>query len=337
MYVREGINPRHIFRDSWAVIVVSALWASLVVVLYEILGARFIGIPIAPVTTVGIVVSLYLGFKSNSAYNRWWEARKIWGSIVNDSRVWANHSLTLVTADREAQRTLIYRHLAWVNALAFQLRKNSRLKPAAKQHIFDRRLEDISAFDTATRECYRRYLSPEEAEDLTRYANPAVHIIRKQGAHLQALLREGALDNNRIVQMAEVLGRFYDSQGACERIKNAPFPRQITHFGLIFTYLFMAMMPLALVDTFARTVVGREWTIVTAHEYMFTMVPFSVLISWLFFIVEKVSESCEDPFEWGTTDVPISALTRTIEIDLLQMLDEPNVPQQLQPVNGVLY
>ncbi|MBJ3775536.1 bestrophin family protein [Acuticoccus mangrovi] len=342
MYVRERIDLRHIFRDSWRVMVISALWALVVVAIYDVGGVRFIGIPIAPVTTIGIVVSLYLGFKSNSAYNRWWEARTIWGAIVNDSRIWANHSLTLVTdvpgADaRQAAHTLIYRHLAFVNALAFQLRKNSRLKPAQKQHVFDRRLQDVSAFDTSTRECYRRYLSAEEADDLNRYANPAVHIVRKQGAHLQRLLRDGAIDDNRIVQMAEVLGRFYDSQGRCERIKNAPFPRQITHFGRIFTYIFMALMPLALIETFERTLSEHDLTLFAAHEYMFVMVPFSMVISWLFYLVEKISESCEDPFEWGTTDVPISALTRTIEIDLMQMLDEPDVPQQLQPIDGVLY
>ncbi|UOM34035.1 bestrophin family protein [Acuticoccus sp. I52.16.1] len=338
MYVRHGIDFRHILRDSWKLMLLSFVWSTLVVGIYSILGWRWIEIPIEPVTTIGIVVSLYLGFKSSSAYDRWWEARKIWGAIVNDSRIWANHVLTFVTdASPEESRALIYRHLAWVNALSYQLRKNTRLRPAPKQHIFDRRLEDISQFSVADKDCYRAYLSADEVEGVAKYANPAVHIVRKQGRQLQALLASGKLDDNRLVEMAEVLGRFYASQGQCERIKNAPFPRQITHFGRIFTYIFIVLMPLALLEAFASEARQISGSSMLTVEYLFTLVPFTVLISWLFYILEKISESCEDPFEWGTTDVPIAALTRTIEIDLLQMLGEADTPPPLQPVNGVLY
>ena len=74
-----------------------------------------------------------------------------------------------------------------------------------------------------------------------------------------------------------------------------------------------------------------------SHEYMFTMVPFSVLISWIFFIMEKVSDTVEDPFEGGITDVPISAICRNIEIELGQMVGADDVPEPLEPVDGVLY
>lgn len=338
MYVRHGINSRHIARDSWHVVVASTIWSSFVVLMFEVVGFRSIAIPIEPVTTIGIVVSLYLGFKSASAYDRWWEARKVWGSIVNDSRIWANDALTFVTGAGPAEaRTLVLRHLAWVNALAYQLRKNTRLKAADHQHIFDRRLNDITRFSVGNKDCYRHYLTPEEVEEISQYANPAVHIIRKQGVHVQALLNSGAIDNNRVVGMAEVLGRFYDSQGMCERIKNAPFPRQITHFGRLFTYVFIVLMPFALLDAFATEAQEIGGDTKGLKEYMFALVPFTVLISWLFYMMEKVSESCEDPFEWGTTDVPIAAITRTIEIDLLQMLGDTDLPQPVEPLNGVLY
>lgn len=341
MYVRSGITVQNVFWDSWRVVLISAVWAVMLVYLREIQGYTFLAVPTLPVTTIGVMVSFYLGFKNNSAYDRWWEARKIWGAIVNDSRTWANHALNLVSPSGEAgdptAGILVHRHLAWVNALAYQLRKTSRLKEGTHRRSFDHRLAEASNLPTASPVCYERHLPEWEAEEIRPLANPATHIVRKQGAHLQELLRQDRLDNNRMVEMMQVLGRLYDSQGKCERIKNTVFPWQVTFFGRLFTWVFILLLPLALVDTFEKEIEVQDLGGLLAHEYVFTMVPFSVLIAWLFFIFEKVGESCEDPFEGGTTDTPVTALTRTIEIDLQQMLGEPDIPERITPIDGVLY
>jgi putative membrane protein len=135
----------------------------------------------------------------------------------------------------------------------------------------------------------------------------------------------------------EIIDSLLRTQGACERIKNTPFPRQIANFGLVFTWIFIILLPLALVDAFERETALHHMGSLLAHEYMFTMVPFTVLISWIFFTMEKVSDSVEDPFEGGVTDVPISTLCRVIEIDLKQMAGSEDVPAPLEPVDGVLY
>ncbi len=96
MYVQRGINYWHLFHDSWRFLVTIILWSVLVVYLHEIRGYTAIAIPMAPITIIGIAVTLYLGFKSESAYNRWWEARKLWGRIIHDSRSWAFHVFNLV-------------------------------------------------------------------------------------------------------------------------------------------------------------------------------------------------------------------------------------------------
>ncbi|MCP4327688.1 MAG: hypothetical protein GY791_04530 [Alphaproteobacteria bacterium] len=342
MYVRSGITAKHLFRDSWLFLVFAALWASLVVYVHEILGLKFVAIPLLPVTTVGIAVSLYLGFKSNSAYDRWWEARQLFGLIVNYSRAWASAAQNLIYApdkevDPTVQRELIRRHLAWVNALAYQLRKTGRLKESHVTHLFDhRKVFDDPAFHQDP-ESYRRYLSPAEVEEMERYANPATHILNRQAKRLRELAQDGFLDSYRLVEMMGLLTEFHNYQGKCERLKNTPFPRQVANFGLMFTWVFILLLPLAFVDTFEAELTIHRLSGLLGHEYMFTMVPFTVLISWVFFIMEKVSDSTEDPFEGGATDVPISAITRTIEIDLLQMAGDEEVPPPLQPIDGVLY
>ncbi|MEM7443368.1 MAG: bestrophin family ion channel [Pseudomonadota bacterium] len=342
MYVRRGINPWHLFHDSWRFLVFAALWALIVVYLREFQGIEAIGLPIAPVTTIGIAVSLYLGFKSRSAYGRWWEARRVWGDIVNNSRNWGNHVFNLVYSengkiDPAIHKELIERHVAWVNALAYQLRKATRLKETSNTRIFGhRRVFDEHDFHQ-TADSYRRHMSDEGVADVDRFANPAVHILRRQGDALRQLAEQGVLDSYRHAQLMTVLGSFYNSQGSCERIKNTPFPRQIANFGMAFTWAFIIMLPLAFVEIFETAIADNNLSTLVRHEFMLTLVPFSVVISWIFYLMEKVSDSVEDPFEGGVTDVPISTLCRVIEIDLKQMLGAEEVPPPVKPVDGVMY
>lgn len=342
MYVRRGINASHLFRDSWMFLLGVTAWAIIVLYLNEFLQYHFISIPIAPVTTIGIAVSLYLGFKSTSAYNRWWEARQVWGEIINRSREWGNSVFNLIIEDGEQldptiRSELIERHLAWVNALAYQLRSNSRLKDARVTRIFGHRrvFEDDRHHQAA--ESYRRYLSVEDASGLEKYANVATHLLRRQGDRLKALAEGGFIDSHRHVALMAMLGALYDAQGKCERIKNTPFPRQVANFGLMFTWVFIFLLPLAFVDIFEGETQVHELSSRISLEYMMIMVPFTVLISWVFFTMEKVSDSTEDPFEGGATDVPISSICRIIEIDLKQMMGAENIPEPLRPVDGVLY
>lgn len=342
MYVRRQIRFRHLFHDSWRHIVLVAAWSLIVVYFHEIRGLTMISVPIVPVSTLGIAVSLYLGFKSTSAYGRWWEARKIWGAIINESRIWANSVFTLIFAqdknlEPKVREELIRRHLAWVNALAHQLRQRSRLKDSHSTRIFDHRLVIEGVEYHHTSESYSRFLSDAERDEMAARENPAVHILRRQGDRLRELAAAGFLDDYRLVQMMTTVDACFVAQGQCERIKNTPFPRQVANFGQIFTWFFIILLPLAFVEIFESTVQIHDLNSLMRHEYMFTLVPFTVLTSWVFYIMEKISDSTEDPFEGGVTDVPISSLCRLIEVDLIEMLGEPEVPKKLEAIDGVLY
>ena len=342
MYVRRGINAGHLFRDSWPFLLGTTIWSIVVLYLNEFLQYHFLSIPIAPVTTIGIAVSLYLGFKSTSAYNRWWEARQIWGEIITCSRNWGSSVFNLIHADgkqldRSVRTELIERHLAWVNALAFQMRSNSRLKETKETRIFGhRRIFDGSQYHQSA-ESYRRHLSAKEAAEIEKFTNISTHLLRRQGDRLRELAEGGFLDSYRHVAMMSQLGSLFDAQGKSERIKNTPFPRQVANFGQLFTWVFILLLPLAFVDIFEAETRINDLSTRISLEYMMIMVPFTVLISWVFFAMEKVSDSTEDPFEGGTTDVPISSICRTIEIDLKEMMDAESVPEPLSPVDGVLY
>lgn len=342
MYVRRTIKPQVMLLDSWRLFAITVPWSALVVYLHEIRGWETLSVPFLPVSTIGIAVSLYLGFKSTSAYNRWWEARSIWGEVVNNSRTWANYAHNMVhDADYRTQpaicRELIVRHIAWINALAYQLRKNSRLKISDNMHIFDFRRDLKHPDYHADPQSYLKHLTEEERTHIPNHANPATHILRLQGEHLRALAKQGLLSDFRFVEMTSHLGKFYDCQGKSERIKNTPFPRQIAYFGTVFTWIFILLLPIAFVDAFEDETARHHLDHLLAVEYMFMLVPFTSLIAWIFYVIEKVSDSSEDPFEGGASDVPISTLCRTIEIDMKQFLNEGDIPPPLKPLDGIAY
>ena len=258
MYVRRGIRIKHMLNDSWSFFVLVAAWSTVIVSLHEIWGFTWLVMPVLPVTLIGIAVSLYLGFKSVSAYNRWWEARKAWGSIVTNSRIWTMQVQSLIYAESrdipaEVAKELIYRHLAWINAVAFQLRKTSRLKASERTHIFAHRR---IGHDTPTMhhdpDSFGRFLQPQEYETAKTFNNPPACLLRRQAESLRDLAKAGFLDSVRLCEMMELLRRFDRGQGISERIKRTPFPRLTAHFGAVFTWIFILLLPLSFLMSLKR-------------------------------------------------------------------------------------
>ena len=336
MYVRRDIRWSIIWRFAWKNILKFILWAVLVTGAYVWLIERGINIsiPFAPISVTGIAVAFYIGFKNSQSYDRFWEARKIWGGVVNYSRTWANQVLTYVNnqyaadplpseALHDTHHDLIYRHIAWINALRIQLRKTTMLDRDNLSYVPDFQLKQ-------DRECNDQigaFLKEKEFKEVMAKVNTATHLVKNQGQALRKLEREGLIENFRFVDMMQTLEELYNLQGKCERIKNTPFPRQYAYFSAVFTWIFAAMLPFGLVGEFGQF--GEE-------AYVWLTIPFSVLISWIFTTIEVVGDNSEDPFENYVNDVPMTALCRTIEIDLREMLGETELPEKVEPVGDVL-
>lgn len=336
MYVRDGLSLPHLVMGSRRLFAVAAILSLSVHLVHDLLGFEALEIPALPVATLGIVVSLYLGFVSASAYARWWEARTALGEIVNLSRSWANACLSLIDSDVDASshspedvRHLLKRHLAWINCLCFQLRPPTAHGPA-------RETDPAAASVPGSRESYLSFLGREDAAFLIGKINPAVHILRLQGDALRQMRLDGRLDRYQFVELVRLLSSLYDGQGKCERIKNTPFPTQFVYFGRIFTWTLIFLLPFAFVDAFIRLADNYPGLSAVAQDYIYALIPFNILISWVFFLLLTVSESCLEPFDGKPSDVPIAALTRVIERDLLQMMGEDSLPDPCKPVDGVL-
>ena len=171
------------------------------------------------------------------------------------------------------------------------------------------------------------FLSEKEYEELSGAQNMPTQILRRQSEDLQRIFeRNGLLEDFRHLDLMSTIRDFYNEQGRAERIKNTPFPRQYAYFSKIFTWIFVLILPLALVGEFDKL----------GHGYLWMTVPFSTVISWIFMTIEIVGDNSEDPFENFINDVPMTALCRNIEIDLREMLGETDLPPRILPVEGIL-
>jgi putative membrane protein len=338
MYIKRSISPRIIFKYSWRRTIIYTLFACLVFSAYYYLEWHFVQIPFEPISVIGIAVAFLIGFKNSESYDRFWEGRKIWGGIVNYSRTWAIQVLNFVkTADKEEtkklQQQMIYRHLGWINALRVQLRQP---RPwAIKENKLVSRLHNRHGERNISCDEAHRWVDEDEYQDLKKRVNSATHLVKNQAAQVTSLRDRGILDGFREDQLQSVLEELYNLQGRCERIKNTPFPRQYGYFSLLFTNIFIFLIPFGLLDVFERDLVGStDWL---RGWYIFLMIPFSVLISWVFSTMDSIGDNSEDPFEGRFNDVPMTALCRTIEIDLRDMLDEEELPENIQPKDNILY
>ena len=281
-----------------------------------------------PVGVIGIAVAFYLGFKNNSSYDRTWEARKIWGSIVNNSRTFGAAVVAFVHGENAEviRKELIYRHIAWMTALRYQLRLgrewehteervNGLYSPSISEEYFEKLEEEIEPL-----------LDKEEMKEHLAKTNTATQILRKQSARLQELRDDKYFEDFRHMEFHQLITTFYADQGKSERIKNFPFPRQYASTALWMSVVFCIIMPFGLLDVFHKD-----------HGWLDWVYPFlSGLLIWVFFLMEKIGDYSENPFEGTYNDVPISSIARGIEIDMREMINDDNIPPSLQAVNGFL-
>lgn len=315
------------------------LLAAIPTVLYTISGCSWLAVPWVPIAMVGTAVAFVVGFKNNASYDRLWDARKAWGSIVNTSRTWGimvkdyvtnKHAATPLPENelKAIQRQLMYRHFAWLTALRYQLREQRPWESISLVHNVEYREKTfrVPEYETPLEEELTKYLSPEELKYVLGKKNRAAQLIGLQSRQLQQLLDQGRLKDFPHIEMMKTLAELFNQQGVCERIKNFPYPRQYATLNLYFVRLFILLVPFGMLKEFEKL----------GENFVWLTIPFSALVSWVFTTMEKIGESSENPFEGSANDVPISAMSRTIEIDLREMLDETDIPPAMQPVNNIL-
>jgi len=246
-------------------------------------------IPFPIVAFLGTAISLLLSFKLSQSYDRWWEARKIWGAIVNDSRSFVVQLKNFTDgANPEIVRRMGFRQMGWCYVLGNDLRK-------------------LESLDIA-----EQFVSKKELEVLKTSKNRALTLLDFHNKDLLELHKTKNINDYQQIQIDSTIVRFCASMGKAERIKNTFFPktyRMTLHF---FIYIFLISLSLSLTDL---------------HNIV--EIPFMMVISLPFFMLEKIAMTIQDPFENKPADTPVTSIARTIEINLKQLLDEEEIPEKM--------
>jgi putative membrane protein len=312
MILKKTFNPLAVARYMKTELLISGILSAAVYFLYHSQAMEKISLPFSIAAILGSALAIFLAFRNNNAYSRWWEARTAWGSITNNSRIFARqiiantenavHTGKATTEQaKKYQQEMIKRQTAFAHALRLQLRGQSSVDE------------------------FSHLLTADEFSLVTQKQNMANYLLLLQGKRIREAMKTellGAFDN---ISLEPTLAGFNQFQGSCERIRNTPLLRQYHFFTRLFLLVFMIVLPFSLIGDFNRMGMPE------------LMIPVSILISFVFGVMGKVGEVNEDPFENRITDVPLTAICNTIERDLQEMLGERELTSKRQPENGFLY
>ena len=332
-------------------ILVFLFFATVVTALYTLGGLHWLHIPWTPIALVGTAVAFLIGFQNNAAYGRAWEARKIWGGIINSSRTWAIMVTDMVTNEyatekfseaelAEHRTTLIHRHLAWLTALRHAMRVRKPWEVFMDHRTNKEWYEKvcIPERDFKLEDDLKPYLKKNEYELTVSRTNKAATLASLQSKHLRQLKESGHIWEFSFLELESVLKDLVDLQGKSERIKNFPYPRQYASIAHDFVQIFIFLLPFGVVPEFAK--LGEKLAVEypgLSDYFVWLAVPFIVVVAWVFHTMQRIGIVGENPFEGTANDVPISTIARGIEIDLREMNNESEaeIPEPYPIVHGV--
>ncbi|MBO3697202.1 bestrophin family protein [Roseivirga sp. E12] len=336
MYTKKKYSKRDMMRWTKRETRFFLFFAFVITILYELLGLQWMQLPWTPIALVGTAVAFLIGFQNNAAYGRIWEARMIWGGIVNNCRTWAmmvrdmvnnEHAVEPRTNDslKKERTILIHRQIAWMSCLRYALRQGKPWETISKSKSHKEWTEmlNLPELNVPLEEELGRLLSKDDLAYVMSKKNKANAVLTLQSKHIRELKDAGLIWEFSFLELEGVLKEFFTLQGKSERIKNFPYPRQYATLTYDFVNLFIFLLPLGVVPEFSEIGVKLIQNGHGLGEYfVWLAVPFSALVSWIFNTMQRIGTAGENPFEGSANDVPITTMARGIEIDMREMIDE---------------
>jgi ion channel-forming bestrophin family protein len=312
MIVKRNFDPRKVIGYVWQDVALALVVATAVYLAAVVLGWSFVALSFAPLGLLGTALSIFLAFRANTSFVRWGEAAQSWAAIGAASRILGRLLVTFTDSHRHTpqykeevaeafKREMVYRQIAWVNALRLQLRDQSEWREV------------------------ERFVPQAEAEQLQSQPNKPLFLMKRQGQRIYDAMASGTLQGFDSFQMEGQLAALAAQQAVCERIKSIPIPRQYDYFTRVFVRVFVILLPCFLIKTLIAD--GVAWLVI----------PLAGVVAFLFTTIERTGAVNEDPFENRITDVPLSAACREIERDLRALLGEADLPPRLEPQDGYLF
>lgn len=341
-------------RNIYKFIVISTIPT----VLYVLLDWKFIHLPWLPIALVGSALAFIVSFKNNASYGRLWEARKVWGGIVNTSRSFTIMLNNYITNEHSSEKLsekelfgirkeMVLRHVAWMTSLRHALRAPKAWEMSNVNTSDREYMKDITIYERkfTLKEELEGYLSESEKAYVLSKTNKQTACLNLQSKQLRELKEKGLIWEFSFLEMQSMIVELFTLQGKLERIKNFPYPRQFATLNLFFVWIFICLLPFGIINVFDEiglkiledTEVPSKLTEIVGKGFVWLSIPFSVIISWIFHTMERIGEVSENPFEGIANDVPITSMSRGIEIDIRQMIeDNPTmIPKPIPEQNNI--
>lgn len=289
--VRGSVLPS-ILRD---VVLVTSL-SALVVLAHKMMPDRVPVFSSAPLTFIGIALSIFLAFRNSSCYDRWWEGRKLWGVFTAAMRQFARQTLVLEVDEegRALRIRLIHLAIAFIHTVV------PHLRPRAGQ--------EASAM-----------LSEQERAWVVQGQNPPKRVLLLLSQELAKAHRRGRISDIQFTMLDGTVDRFGLALSGCEQLGNTPVPFGYSLLLQRTAWLFCLFIPFGFADTLG-------WLTPVAVA----------IIAYCFFGLDAMGDQLERPFGTQPNALPIEALARIIEINMREALGETDLPPLPQPVDHVL-
>jgi putative membrane protein len=314
MYTKKVYRARDMARWTRYETLFFIIFSTALVACYYFFDLDWLKIPWTPLALIGTAVAFVIGFQNNAAYGRIWEARKIWGGIVNTSRTFGMFVQDMVSreycdlevTDAEIKneiKVLTYRHIAWMTALRHSMRI---IKPweTFREHRTNVEWDfHPPEMRSTMEEDLKPYLSKEDMDYVMSKGNKQTAVLYLQSHHMRKLKEQGLIWEFSFLQLESVIQELFTLQGKSERIKNFPYPRQFATLNHYFMWVFVMLLPLAIVPQFAEIGNGFiEQHPVIGSIFIWLSIPFYVAVAWTFHTMERIGRTGENPFEGTGND-----------------------------------
>ena len=290
-------QPLRLIQWQWRSVLFYVAAGTAAWLLIEPLGMSFLKLPVIPLTIVGSAIGIFASFRSNQAYDRWWEGRKLWGRMINSSRHWSSQVVNYIgPTDPKLAEELVLRHCGYVHVLRCLLRKQDPFTDP-----------DVSRLITAD-------------DQLKNSTNLTHALLDRQMKALVGLANDGKLDERRLESFDDTLIDLLNIQGGCERIKGTPLPRGYGFIVELMIQIFAVMLPFALV-----------------HEMGVFAIPMNALVCLAFALISEAGRVLEDPFSLFYNGLPLHNLSTKIERNTRQRIGHTDLPASIKAsAKGVL-
>ncbi|HEY4200855.1 MAG TPA: bestrophin family ion channel [Devosiaceae bacterium] len=282
-------------------------------------------VPWSIVLVIGTTASFVAGFKNSQVLQRSGEALQTFSGIVATSRMLAN--ICCDFTQPEVARRIVLRHLAWLTALRYFLRKSRPWETMSRPSNREFRRRYQIQEDSGSLPAELATLMGAEGKAAADASHPALALLAEQGHEINMLLQRGDIPSQIFGELSKLYRECQDHQARCERIKNSPYPRQYAIVSAMFVVIFVTLLPFGIVQIVSE--------LAGSGPLIWLTVPFSVLLGWIYLSLDQVGENTSNPFEGNANDVPISQICRDIEIEMRGKLGDKDLPAPLLPVNGI--